>query len=41
MFGGSYTLEINNELYRIDCYPEEGANKDDCEKRGCIYAVCI
>ncbi|XP_069583495.1 sucrase-isomaltase, intestinal isoform X1 [Ranitomeya imitator] len=37
VFGQSYTIEINNNLYRIDCYPEEGSSKENCEQRGCYY----
>ncbi|XP_071998992.1 sucrase-isomaltase, intestinal [Engystomops pustulosus] len=36
-FGESYTLEINNDLYRFDCFPEESVSKENCEKRGCVY----
>ncbi|XP_044145770.1 sucrase-isomaltase, intestinal [Bufo gargarizans] len=41
LFGESYSLEINNDMYRIECYPEEGVSKENCEKRGCIYAEPI
>ncbi|KAG8581126.1 hypothetical protein GDO81_007563 [Engystomops pustulosus] len=36
-FGESYNLEINNDLYRFDCFPEESVSKENCEKRGCVY----
>ncbi|XP_056421060.1 sucrase-isomaltase, intestinal isoform X1 [Hyla sarda] len=37
VFGESYTLEINNDLYRFECYPEGGVTEENCEKRGCLY----
>ncbi|XP_068137043.1 sucrase-isomaltase, intestinal [Hyperolius riggenbachi] len=35
-FGESYSLHFN-ENPRIDCHPEEGANKEACERRGCTW----
>ncbi|KAM8952382.1 sucrase-isomaltase, intestinal [Pelodytes ibericus] len=35
--GGSYNLQWNQDLERFNCYPEQDANQDGCEKRGCNW----